>query len=58
MLILVIIIRYYHSSWDSPAGVILMGGESDSDSGSGLTSEKIEEDGTSAYSFDLKYGTR
>ena len=48
---MIIFIRYWHSSWDSPAGVILMGG------GGGETSEKIEEDGTSAYSFNMKYDT-
>ena len=49
---MILIIRHSHSSWDSPAGVILMGGED-----SGRTSEKIEEDGTSAYSFNMKYDT-
>merc|ERR1719219_2121889 len=44
--------RNYHSSWDSPAGVILMGGE-----GSRTTTEKILQDGTSSASFDLKYRT-
>ena len=46
-------IRYVHTSWDSPAGVILMGGVY-----SEGTSERIKEDGTSAYSFDLKYDSR
>jgi len=44
--------RFGHSSWDSPAGVILMGGRD-----SLRTSAKIEEDGTSAISFNMKYDT-
>jgi len=47
--------RYYHSSWDSPAGVILMGG--DGRYGSPRTTEKILQDGTSTASFDLRYST-
>merc|ERR1712110_353519 len=43
--------RSQHSSWDSPAGVILMGGYGSS----GRTTEKILQDGTSTASFDLKY---
>merc|ERR1711902_458916 len=42
--------RYHHSSWASPSGLILMGGR-----GSKRTTEKIEADGTSTYSFELKY---
>merc|ERR1712183_86395 len=42
--------RYRHSSWASPSGLILLGGR-----GSKRTTEKIEEDGTSSYSFELKY---
>ena len=45
-------IRYYHVSWASPSGTILMGGY-----GSLRTSEKIDESGTSSYSFNLKYDT-
>ena len=52
VLIIIIIIRDAHSSWDSPAGVILMGG-----SYSLRTTEKILQDGTSTASFDLKYAT-
>jgi len=44
--------REDHSSWAAPGGLILMGGL-----GSSRTTEKIQEDGTSAYSFDLKYRT-
>ena len=54
-LIFIIIIRSGHSSWDSPAGVILMGGQYYSAT---KTTEKIQQDGTSSYSFDLKYDTR
>ena len=42
--------RYYHSSWDSPTGVRLLGGKYSSG-----TSERIQEDGTSFASFDLEY---
>jgi len=44
--------RDSHCSWASPSGTILMGGAY-----SRKTSEKIQEDGTSSYSFDLKYDT-
>merc|ERR1711994_1183795 len=44
--------REDHSSWASPGGLILMGGDYSS-----RTTEKIQEDGTSTYSFDLKYAT-
>jgi len=47
--------RYYHVSWDSPAGVILMGG--DGRYGSPRTTEKILQNGTSTASFDLRYST-
>ena len=52
MLIIMFIIRRNHCSWASPSGTILMGGAY-----SRKTSEKIQEDGTSSYSFDLKYDT-
>ena len=52
MLIIMLIIREGHCSWASPSGTILMGGTY-----SKKTSEKIQEDGTSSYSFDLKYDT-
>merc|ERR1719300_1802563 len=39
-----------HSSWASPSGVILLGGE-----GSPRTSERIQEDGTSVSGFPLEY---
>ena len=54
MFIIILIIRYEHVSWASPSGTILMGG---SGSGSLRTSEKIDESGTSSYSFDLEYDT-
>ena len=54
MFIIILIIRRYHVSWASPSGTILMGGGG---SGSLRTSEKIDESGTSSYSFDLKYDT-
>ena len=45
-------VRYDHVSWASPSGLILFGGQI-----SPRTSEKIEESGTSSYSFDLEYDT-
>ena len=54
VLVIIIIIRNSHCSWDSPSGLILLGG----DDGSERTSEKIEEDGTSSERFELKYETR
>lgn len=46
--------RVGHSSWASPSGLtILIGGD-----GSAATTEKIQEDGTSVKSFDLKYDIR
>merc|ERR1711874_279780 len=42
--------RYYHSSWASPSGVILLGGEN-----STRNSERIQDDGTSTDSFSLGY---
>ena len=44
--------RYYHSSWMSQHGVVLMGGD-----GSQTTTEKLTEDGPSSSSFTLKYKT-
>ena len=44
--------RFRHSSWASPSGMILLGGIF-----SKRTTEKIGEDGTSSYSFELKYNT-
>ena len=44
--------RFRHSSWASPSGMILLGGLF-----SRRTTEKIGEDGTSSYSFELKYNT-
>ena len=46
-----LIIRFRHSSWDSPSGLMLLGGWD-----SRNTSEKIK-NGTSSASFDLKYST-
>ena len=48
--IMITIIRYRHSSWASPSGVILLGG-----GGSPRTSERIQDDGTSTDSFSLGY---
>jgi len=44
--------RWWHSSWASPSGLILMGGGKSKN-----TTEKINEDGTSSYSFPLEYNT-
>ena len=52
MFLIILNIRYGHSSWASPSGTILMGGE-----GSQKTTEKIQQNGTSSYSFELKYDT-
>ena len=52
MFIIILIIRRNHVSWASPKGTILMGGDY-----SLRTSEKIDESGTSSYSFDLEYNT-
>ena len=52
MFMIILIIRYHHVSWASPSGTILMGGGH-----SPRTSEKIDESGTSSYSFDLEYDT-
>ena len=51
-LLIILIIRDRHSSWASPSGTILMGGRYNE-----TTTEKIQQEGTSSYSFDLKYGT-
>ena len=50
--LIILIIRYDHCSWASPSGLVLLGGDS-----SPRTTEKIQEDGTSSYSFTLKYDT-
>ena len=50
MIIIIISIRAGHSSWDSPSDLVLMGGDY-----SKRTTEKIQENGTSSYSFELKY---
>ena len=52
MLVIIIIIRLYESSWASPSGVILMG-----DYDRPKTTEKILQDGSTTASFDLKYST-
>ena len=52
-MLIIIIIRSNHVSWDSPSGIILLGGW-----GSPKTTEKIQQDGGSSYSFELKYSTR
>jgi len=46
--------RFGHVSWASPSGTILMGGQG---SLSSLSSEKIDESGTSSFSFNLEYWT-
>ena len=54
LLIIIFITRWGHSSWASPSGLMLLGG-----GGDGLrTTEKINKNGTSSYSFPLKYDTR
>ena len=40
--------RYFHTSWASPLGLLLLGGEH-----SPRSTELIQEDGSSTYSFDL-----
>ena len=52
MFIIILNIRFGHVSWASPSGTILIGGLS-----SPRTSEKIDESGTSSYSFNLEYDT-
>ena len=52
VLVITLIIRWDHSSWASPSGVILLGSGYDY---GGKTTEKIQEDGTSTASFDLEY---
>jgi len=42
--------RWWHVSWDSPSGVILMGGGV-----SPRATEKFQQDGSTTASFDLKY---
>ena len=49
---MIIIIRWGHASWNSPNGIILLGGYD-----SRRTSEKIQQDGGSSKSFELKYDT-
>ena len=53
MFLIILIIRYQQSNWAVPSGLILLGGGEGS-----WTTEKIQEDGTSSYSFPLKYDTR
>ena len=48
MMIIFLIIRDGHLSWASPSGVILLGPYL-------KRSEKIQQDGTTTYSFDLKH---
>ena len=45
--------RYYHSSWKSQQGIMLIGG-----SVSGTTTEILNDDGQSTTSFSLQYNTR
>ena len=51
-ILIIIIIRFDHVSWNSPSGIILLGNWD-----SPRTTEKIQQDGGSSYSFDLKYDT-
>ena len=44
--------RYYHTSWESPEGTVLMGG-----SVSGDTTELLDDNGGSSMHFPLKYWT-
>ena len=48
-----VIERFQHTSWASPSGVILLGGQTNQTRI--IATEKIEADGTSDFSFDLKY---
>ena len=43
-------VRWLHSVWESPSGLVLLGGYS-----SPRTTERIGEDGRSSYSFPLEY---
>ena len=43
-------VRGLHSVWESPSGLVLLGGYS-----SPRTTERIGEDGRSTYSFPLEY---
>ena len=45
--------RYYHSAWDSPQGVMLLGGRD-----SGTTSEILLENGDTDPGFNLDFITR
>ena len=47
------LIRFWHCSWASPAGVILIGGLN-----SQRTSEMIQEDGSSVEGFRLEHSTQ
>ena len=42
--------RSHHSMWESPEGILLMGGYF-----SGLTTELLQDDGTSVYKFTIPY---
>merc|ERR1712227_688024 len=46
-------VRYHHSSWTSPMGIVLMGGGS-----SYTTTELLRDDGQSTEYFLLKYNTK
>ena len=50
-MILILIFRDMHLSWASPSGVILLGEDL-------KRSEKIQQDGTTTYSFDLKHSVK
>ena len=46
--------RYYHSSWTSHMGIVLMGGD---DIDSDTTTELLTDDGIPTEHFSLKYST-
>ena len=50
VLLIILIIRYRHSSWDSPSGLIMLGGDGYK---SRWSTEKIREDGTSSLNFRI-----
>ena len=50
--------RIFHSSWASPRGVILLGGEGWKDHGPMKTSEILTEDGDTTPGFNLGYNSK
>ena len=47
--------RTYHSMWESPEGILVMGGYY---SNTHTTTELLQDDGTSVYKFTLPYSLR